>query len=161
MNNRTLGIIGIVGAPFLCINTIHDNFSLYEHSSFAGLAGLIYMVGWMGSLIGLRRMGAFGKGKFGTIIFIVQMVFLSLGNCWNLYELIQPGAGTELYNRLDAFWPISNLWMFVTGLTIAIKGQLKGWKRYTPLLVGCWAPLGIILWIIFSRTPGMLLTINI
>ena len=161
MNNRTLGIIGILCSPFLMINTLHDDFRLDAHSSYGGLFGLIYMSGWICSLIALRRMGAMGKGKFGSIIFTLQIIFLSLTQLWNLYELLQPGAGTRLYYLLEMFWPISNLCMFVTGLTIAIKGRLKGWKRYMPLASGFWLPLGVINWAIFSRTPGMLLFTNI
>lgn len=161
MNNRTLGIIGILCSPFLMINTLHDDFRLDAHSSYGGLFGLIYMSGWICSLIALRRMGAMGKGKFGSIIFTLQIIFLSLAQLWNLYELLQPGAGTRLYYLLDMFWPVSNLCMFVTGLTIAIKGRLKGWKRYMPLASGFWLPLGVINWAIFSRTPGMLLFTNI
>jgi hypothetical protein len=106
-------------------------------------------------------MGALGDRGFGKIIFILQMLFLSLANVWNLYEWIQPGAGTTLYYLLDTFWPVSNLCMFVTGITIAIKGHLKGWRRFMPLVVGCWLPIGLIAWAIFSRTPGMFLCIGI
>jgi hypothetical protein len=161
MSNRTLGILGMIGAPFLLISTIHDGFKTDVHSGYAGLFGFIYITAWMCSLIALRRMGALGEYGFGKIIFILQMIFLFLVNIWNLYEWIQPGAGTGLYCLLDIFWPVSNLCMFVTGITIAIKGHLKGWKRFVPLVVGCWLPAGLIAWAIFSRTPGMLLFINI
>jgi hypothetical protein len=106
-------------------------------------------------------LGALGKGRFGTILFTLQIIFLSLAQLWNLYELLQPGAGTRLYYLLDMFWPVSNLCMFVTGLTIAIKGYVKGWKRYMPLAAGFWLPLGVMNWAIFSRTAGMLLFTNI
>jgi hypothetical protein len=47
--------------------------------------------------------------------------------------------------------------MLVSGITIAAQGVLKGWRRYVPLAVGLWLPIGLLLWAIFSRTPGMLL----
>jgi hypothetical protein len=161
MNNRTLGILGMIGAPFLLINTIHDGFRTDAHSSYAGFFGFVYITAWMCSMIALRRMGALSGRGFGKIIFILQMICLSLANVWNLYEWIQPGAGTQLYYLLDTFWPVSNLCMFVTGITIAIKGHVKDWKRFVPLVVGCWLPIGLIAWAIFSRTPAMLLFINI
>ncbi|HUP11658.1 MAG TPA: hypothetical protein VM187_05590, partial [Niastella sp.] len=56
---------------------------------------------------------------------------------------------------------ISNFFMLVTGITIARLGNLKGWRRYVPLAVGCWLPLGFVLWALFTRTPGVLLTLSI
>ena len=160
MSTRTLGILALIGAPFLMIDTIHNGFQLNAHSSLSGVFNLIYITAWMCSILALRRLGALGTDRTGKLVFILQMTFLSLADCWNLYELLQPGAGTRLYYMLDAFWPISNLCMLFTGLTIALKGKLKGWRRYTPLVAGTWLPFGLILWAIFSRTPGMLLTIN-
>src|SRR5829696_5327581 len=109
MNNRTLGIIGIIGAPFLLVDVITGGFNPYSHSSQSGFFGFVYMIGWMCSLIALKRLGAFGNRSFGKAIFNFQMLLLILANGWNIYELLQPGAGTPLYTFLDLFWPISNL----------------------------------------------------
>jgi hypothetical protein len=51
--------------------------------------------------------------------------------------------------------------MLVTGITIAMKGALKGWEGYIPLAVGAWLPFGLVGWLIFSRTPGLLLFMNV
>ena len=162
MNNRTLGIIAMAGAPFLLIDTITGGFNPYSHSSLTGLFGLIYMAGWMCSLVALKRSGAYGEGKWSKIIYTLQMVLLVLANGWNTYELVQPGADTTLYYILDACWPLSNTCMLITGITIARKGVLQGWKRYMPLLVGLWLPIGFLLWALFgSRTTAMLLWVNI
>ncbi|HEU4902893.1 MAG TPA: hypothetical protein VFT06_08875 [Flavisolibacter sp.] len=161
MNNRTLGILGLIGAPFLLIDTANNGFTLNQSSGISGLLNFLYTTGWMCSLIALNRMGAFGEKRFGKILFWVQMACLLLADCWNIYEWIQPRAETTLYFILDAFWPIGNLCMLVSGITIAAQGVLKGWRRYVPLAVGLWLPLGLVLWAIFSRTPGMLLIAGI
>lgn len=109
MSNRTLGILGLIGAPFLLIDTVNNGLNPYQSSSISGLFNFVYMAGWMCSLVALKRRGAFGEGRFGNVLFIVQMSFLTLGNSWSLYEWIQPQANTTLFYFLDAFWPISNL----------------------------------------------------
>ena len=161
MSNRTLGIFGLIGAPFLFIDTMNNNFSVNQTNDYSGFYNLLYITGWMSSMIALNRMGAFGRSKFGKFIFLVQMLFLTLANGWNIYECIQPQAGTALYFFLDAFWPISNVFMLITGITIVYLGGLPGWRRYVPLAVGSWLPLGILLWTLFTRTPSVLLTLNI
>jgi Na+-translocating ferredoxin:NAD+ oxidoreductase RnfE subunit len=44
---------------------------------------------------------------------------------------------------LDLFWPLSNVFMLVLGIVIAIKGVLKGWRRYVVLAVGLWLPVAL------------------
>jgi hypothetical protein len=149
MNTRTLGILGLIGAPFLLIDTANNGFALDQSSGISGLLNFLYTTGWMCSVIALKR--------FGKIVFWVQISCLVLADCWNIYEWMQPRAETTLYFILDAFWPIGNLCMLVSGITIAAQGVLKGWRRYVPLAVGLWLPIGLVLWAIFSRTPGMLL----
>lgn len=161
MNQRILGICGLAGAPFLLIDTINNGFDPYQTTSLSGFFCLLYISGWICSLVALKRMDVFETSRFSRILFVVQLVFLALANCWNIYEWIQPHANTRLYFLLDMFWPISNLCMLATGITIAVQGVLKGWRRYVPLAVGLWAPLGIVLWLLFGRPPAMLLTVGI
>jgi hypothetical protein len=161
MNNRILGCIGMVGAPFLLIDTVSNGFYLYNHSSLSGLYNLIYITAWICSIVGLWRAGAFGNSKTGRWMYFIQLFFLALANAWNAYELIQPGAGTPLYYVLDTCWPLSNICMLATGITLLRAGRLPGWKRFVPLLVGLWLPIGFLLWAIFSRTPAVLLAVNI
>jgi hypothetical protein len=152
--------MGIIGAPFLFIDSLNNGFSINHTTAYSGFFNFAYITGWMCSIIALYRMGSFGKGRLGKLIFFAQMTFLTLANCWNIYEWIKPNAGTWLYFFLDPFWPISNFFMLITGITIIRLGDLNGWRRYVPLIVGGWLPLGIVLWVIFTRTPGVLLTLS-
>lgn len=112
-------------------------------------------------MVALKQMGAFGEGRFGKILFGVQISFLALANGWNVYEIIAPRAGTILYTILDLFWPLSNVCMLVSGITILANRTLTGWQRYTPFLVGLWLPFVILLWVLFSRTQEVLLVGNL
>jgi hypothetical protein len=161
MNHKILGVLGLIGAPFLLLDSINGGFTVNHSSSLSGFLNFVYITGWMCSMLALKRMGAMGEKKFGKTIFVVQMCLLTLANCWNIYEWAQPYAGTRLYFFLDAFWPLSNACMLITGITIAVAGVLSGWHRYVPLVVGCWLPVGMVLWAIFSRTGGMLVAVNI
>jgi hypothetical protein len=161
MNVRILGILALMGAPFLFIDTMHNNFSITHTSPYSGFFNLLYITGWMCSITALNKIGALGKGVIAKLVFSIQMFLLVMANAWNVYEWIQPNAGTGLYFFLDVFWPISNFFMLVTGITIACVGTLHGWRRFIPLIVGCWLPLGILLWVLFTRTPGVLLTLSV
>lgn len=161
MNNRTLGTLGLLGAPFLLVDSMNNGLNPFQSSSVSGWLNLVYITAWMCSMVALKQMGAFGEGRFGKILFGVQISFLALANGWNVYEIIAPRAGTTLYTILDLFWPLSNVCMLVSGITILANRTLTGWQRYTPFLVGLWLPFVILLWVLFSRTQEVLLVGNL
>ena len=148
MNNKTLGILALLGAPFLCINTyLHvpdPNAHVYVTNSLSGLFDLLYISGWLCSIIGLRRLGATGNDRFGRIILPVILGTLALADSWNIYEIILPNHNTALHYFLDSFWPISNVVMIGVGIAVIRAGKLTGWKRYVPLLCGLWLPVTVL-----------------
>lgn len=147
MNNKLLGILALIGAPFLCINTyIHvpdPNAHVYITDSLSGFFDLLYISGWLCSILGLRRLGAMGTNRFGRIILPAILVSLILADIWNVYEMILPNHNTLLYHILDAFWPISNVVMIGVGIAVIRAKKLTGWKRYVPLMCGLWLPVTI------------------
>jgi hypothetical protein len=146
MSTRTLGLVGILCSPFLAIQlNIYGIFENYKATSMTGALSLIYMTGWLCSIIGLYRLNVAGSKCIGKTILIIQLIFLTFGEIWNLYSIIQPGSSTALYWVLDMFWPISNIFMFATGLTIVFAKRLQGWKRFVTLFVGLWFPVTIVL----------------
>jgi hypothetical protein len=146
MNTRTLGLIGILCSPFLAIQlSIYGIFENYKATSLAGIFSLIYMTGWMCSIVGLYKLSAAGNRRIGKTIILIQLIFLSLGEIWNFYSIMAPGSTTTLYRALDLFWPISNLFMFVTGLFVLRAKQLHGWKRFIPFIVGLWFPITVVM----------------
>ena len=155
MNNRTLGLLAIIGAPFLCIDFLIHGMNAseaqYEHTSLSGFFSVIYITAWMCSIIVMQRMKLTGETMFGKFILVFQLITLTLANVWNIYEIIAPGSSGILYNLLDMFWPVSNLVLLITGVTILKAGRLQGWKRFVPLLAGIWLPLSVLLMILIGQ----------
>ncbi|MDO1448130.1 hypothetical protein Q0590_17785 [Rhodocytophaga aerolata] len=161
MNNRILGLLAIVGAPFLlidyCIHGQNGGGEQFEHTSLSGIFSIIYISAWMCSMVGLKNMYAAGDTKNNNLWILIPIVTLSMANIWNVWETIQPGANTLLYHLLDAFWPISNIVMFFFGIRVIWVKKLQGWKRFVPLLVGLWLPLSIVLSLVAGLTVSSML----
>jgi hypothetical protein len=159
MNNKTLGTLALIGAPFMVIGMYLEQ--TYQHLSdswFTGVWGLIYITAWMASIVALRRMNATGNSRFGKAILWVITVTLILANISNVYQLFAPRDKSILFIILDAFWPISNLIMLVVGITVIRAKVLSGWQRFVPLVVGLWFPLTALGLIFVGRdAPVMVL----
>ena len=153
MNNKVLGTIGMVGAPFLGIDFYLNGGGFggeaYEHTSQTGLFCLIYMSAWMCSIWAFIRTNAAGTGK-GRYVLLVQLIFLAIANASNVYEIISPetASGSFLYNAMDIFWPISNLFMMATGIAILNEGKLEFPKSWSPLFAGLWIPFSIAMYFV-------------
>lgn len=153
MNNKLIGLIALACSPFLAIDlSLHGGFDNYHPTSIGGVFNFIYMTGWLLTVLALREMHTGAKRTVKTI-FIIQIVFLSLAECSNIWLIAEPGSGNNLYAILDLFWPISNGFMLITGLTILISGQITGWQRFIPLFAGLWLPVSITLWSSLGKTP--------
>jgi hypothetical protein len=152
MNTKTLGLIGILTSPFLAVDFIVNSvLQEYHPNSLTGIFSLVYMTGWLGCIIALYNNYASGYKRSGRIILIIQICMLILAEGWNIYTIIDPGASTILYHVLDAFWPISNSFMNITGLFIIKANVLKGWKRYVSFIAGLWLPVSFLLIAIIGK----------
>lgn len=143
--NRLLGIIAMLAAPFLFVDfLVHGMGGQFESTSFSGIFSLIYMTGWVCSIIGLLRLKATGETKFGRVILWIQLLLLFLANIWNAWVILQPGANDVLFRVLDMFWPVSNAFMMVIAITAIRAKKIKGWRRFVPLFVALWLPVGLL-----------------
>lgn len=150
-SNRLLGVCGMLAAPFLTFQMLSGQAADAYNTSLGGLFDLIYMLGWMCSLIGLMRLQATGFTKMGRFLIYVQIALLCVANVWNVWVIIDPTNNSTLFFILDLFWPLSNVFMLVVGIVIAIKGVLTGWRRYVVLLVGLWLPFALGLSFLLGR----------
>ncbi|MFD1141562.1 hypothetical protein ACFQ4C_10605 [Larkinella insperata] len=146
MNNRLLGALAMLGAPCLGLSMIralilNDNF---ESDLFGGVLSVLYMAGWLCSMVGLWNIRATGDSRFGRASLGVIFGSLTLANVWNVYDALVPNANTFLYRALDLNWPLSNLMMLVIGIAVIRARRLTGWNRYIPLVVGLWLPFSIL-----------------
>lgn len=156
---RTLGFIGIIGAPWIFIdfinNGLYDRFGL---TSWSGVRGFLFITGWMCSIIGLYKLKAMGTKRWQKMIMIFQILFLILANCWNIIEIIAPGAPL-LDSVFNLAWPLAGVFMLVTGIVIFQAKQLTGWKRYIPVLAGLWFPQTIVLTVLHAISlPALVFT---
>ena len=155
VSNRTLGTLGLIGAPTMLIGIVLPMYFPYlKNTSFDGLSSLFFMLTWMGSLVGLNRLKATGNSFVGRTIIQVNLVTITFANGWNIYQAIAPNANTPLYWFLDAFWPISMVAMFLVGLTVVRAHNLRGWQRYVPLSVGLWLPLSALIGNLLAMIPS-------
>lgn len=150
--NKLLGAIGMLASPFLLLQMAAGNKENGYNSSLGGFFDLLYMIGWMCSIAGLQRLQATGSKKSGNVLLQVQFAFLCLANLWNIWVIFDPTNKSTLFFVLDLFWPLSNLWMLVIGIVIAITGKLEGWRRYVVLATGLWLPVAFSSMMIFGRT---------
>lgn len=119
-----------------------------------GLCDLIYMTGWSCVVIALLRLQATGPGNKDKMILYVQLATLMVAQAWNIWTIADPGNTSLLFRIMDFFWPISNIILLVAGIIIAVKGVLRGWKRYAVLIAGSWLPFSIIVFVLVGNRMG-------
>ncbi len=142
MNNRTLGSIAMICAPALLVEVLLTGGE--ENNVIIGIAGSIFMAGWICSNIGMQRMRATGTGTWGRAVLLIQLVGLVLAFLFGFVE------ATELFDEndiafvvMDAAWPLSMLWMLVVGITVIVAKRLTGWQRFVPVLCPLWLLLAL------------------
>jgi hypothetical protein len=144
MNYKLLSICGLFAAPWLYIGTLVEatNARLSD-TWFTGLWGIIYLSGWMCTVIALQSIRATGNNWFGKSILWLLVISLALANLSNIIQIIVQKNKPSWFFYIDLFWPLSNLIMFVAGIAVVRAGILVGWKRYVPLFVGLWLPIAL------------------
>lgn len=149
--NKFLGTCGMMAAPFLTFSLVSGQVANAANTSIGGFFGLIYMLGWQCSIIGLMNLQAAGPHKRVNTLFYIQLALLTIANIWNVWVIIDPTNTSTFFFVLDLFWPLSNIFMLVLGIVIARKAALQGWRRYVVLAVGLWLPFAMATSIVFGR----------
>ncbi len=158
MNNKFLGAIALIGAPFLFIGyMVEESNKHLSDSWFTGMWGFIYISAWMFSIVALQKARATGESRFGRIILWVVMTTLSIANISNIYQWVMPDNKPWFFFYIDLCWPLSNVLMLVVGITVIAAKRLDGWRRFIPLIVGLWLPVAIGSLVILGRTPFSLM----
>jgi hypothetical protein len=147
VSTRVLGIIGIIGAPWMFIDFINNG--LYDRflpTSISGVRNFLFMTGWICSIVGLYKLEAMGTRRWQKIIMIIQIVCLCLADCWCIFEMFAPSSPSKIFYMLNFLWPVAGFFMLITGIVILRAKKLKGWKRYIPLCAGFWFPQTVIIY---------------
>lgn len=149
MNTKLLGVLALMGAPCMAIGLLLDAFAATAHSPWMGIWSILYISGWMASIMALRELGVFDAGtlsvrRFGYIVGRILLVTLVMANSLNVWEMVAPTYKPTLFYIVDMGWPLSNLLMLPLGIAVIRAGRLTGWQRWVPLAVGCWLPITLL-----------------
>lgn len=140
LNLKVLGIIAIIGAPWELIDFIENGlYDRFELTSASGIRNIIFMTGWICSVLGLYKLHQpMSRGQ--KIVFWIQIILLTLANVWNLIEVFDPRTNSIIFSVLTIAWPLAGIFMIVTAIVIIMAKRLKGWKKYIPLFASFWFP---------------------
>lgn len=154
IDNRLLGTFGIIGAPMLLAQFLSGQNT--TENKFIAFLGVIYIFGWMANLIGMRRQNVLGNNFTGKIIFGLQFLLL----CFAFISSALETAGRNFENGgaffaiCDAGYPLSHLFMIVTG-AFALKARVwRGISAFAPLVVGLALPVFFAFSFVISSEIG-------
>lgn len=153
VNDRTLGTIAMICAPALLIEALL--LQGQDNAQITGIAGMVFMAGWICANTVMRRMRAAGTGKWGRTVLLIQLAGLILAFTFGFFEATGLlGWGNVIFVATDAAWPLSMLWMLVVGVSVMAAGRLSGWRRFVPLLCPLWLPIALTGWVAFGDAAG-------
>lgn len=143
---RTLGTAAMLTSPMLLLSGFLYGFAEIPRNRVTAALGLIFVLGWACSAIGLRLLKVTGTGAASRVLFIVQMTLLLLAASQQVQDLIfeRPEANGLVYLAADMAWPLSMLLMLIVGSFIIKAGVWRGWRRAPALICGFSLPLFII-----------------
>lgn len=138
---RLLGTIGMLGAPMLFLSGLLFTLGDSPAALATSVMGMLYLIGWAASAVGMRQLRVTGAGALGKTVFIVQLVGLSLALVFNVLEIARANPETLLFRVTDLAWPVSHIFMLVVGALVLATRVWRGWRSWTPILCGLALPL--------------------
>jgi hypothetical protein len=145
ITNRTLGLFGMILSPMLFIAWFFHAPNFNEPSPypfFAGLGGVLYLLGAAASATAMRNLRVTGSGRGAGVLYTVQMIGLFLAMCFDVLEYAAPHLrGTTPFFITDMAYPFSHVLMIVVGVAVVRAGVWRGWRRIPAFLVGFALPL--------------------
>ena len=149
IGNRVLGTIGMLAAPMLLIEFVLRAavYGPAEPPRWVAVLGFLYMLGWLATAAGMRRLRVTGSGKVGRAISWIQIGGLILAALWSLNEATGVNPGKLFFSIGDAAWPFSHLFMLVVAGFIVKAGVWRG-KRAVPAAI-----CGLALPLFFGLSP--------
>lgn len=151
---RILGTLGMLGSPFLFFSLAANGFAPGDSNQLGAVLGLLFAVGWLGNVLGLRALRVTGTSMPARGLLALQVVTVTLAGIFQVYEFAAPGADSLLYHITDVAWPLSMLLLLLTGIAALRARTFEGWLRFTPLLAALWLPLGIAEMAAIGETAG-------
>ena len=141
LSTPALGLVAMAASPFLFFELLLND---KGNTSLSGVCDLIYMTGWMCTIVGLLRIKATGSLKKNKTILYLQLGTLTVAQIWNVWTIADPQNTNSIYAIIDFFWPLSNITLLIVGIVIAKKNILCRRQRFTILIAGLWLPFTIV-----------------
>ncbi len=88
MSNQLLGILALIGSPWLFIGTyMEQRMTHLSDSWFTGVWGILFISGWICAVIVLKRLRTTGSSSFGKVILLILLLSLSIANVSNVIQI--------------------------------------------------------------------------
>lgn len=144
MSQRSLLVLAMICAPAMLVGILLTQGS--ENSLITGIVSFLFMFGSLCTQLVLWQIAASGRGIWGRIAQGFQIVLVFFGMLFGIFEASQLLHDENiLFVITDISWPLSMVWMLILGITIAIRGTLKGYARFAPMICGLAFPATIVL----------------
>ena len=105
MSNRLLGILALIGSPWLFIGTyLEERMPHLSDSWFTGVWGILFISGWTCAAIALKRLKATGNSAFGKVILIILIISLCVANVSNVIQIFVEGDKPPYFIFFDLFY---------------------------------------------------------
>lgn len=156
MNPRVLGLMAMLGSPFLCLDFLSTDWGAQPQCSLVhAFNGLLFTSGWLCAVLALGQLTASGRlSAFLMRLQVSALVFTALSY---VLRVLYPAA-MPLIDFLYRFESISYACMLLTGILVLVNGRSLGLLRVMPVLAAIWYPLSLFGFsIIFGGTPQWML----
>jgi hypothetical protein len=151
---RILGIIGMIGSPFLFLSFAVNGFRNGDSNQLGAVLGLVFTLGWFSNVLGLRVLGAAGHRLPAKILLGIEIFGVTLAAFFQVYEFVAPGSTSLLYTITDIAWPLSMLTLLIISIVTIFARTFEGWLRFAPLIAALWLPLAFIEMPLLGETVG-------
>jgi len=135
----------MIGAPFLLLEFILPYLfgGVEPNGQLLGALEIVYLGGWISSVIGMRQLRATGNSGISKTMFAVQLAGLFLALTFTVLQIARPNLDPNslLLRVTDLAWPGSHLFMLFVGIAIIAGRVWRGWRRLPALLCGAGLPL--------------------
>lgn len=162
LSNRMLGLFAVICAPTLflqfSVGGETGNSNAANSNPLIALLGVFYIGGWICGAIGMFQNKVYGESRAAKIVFIAQMIFLTLALMFSMQEtfgISYENGGGLFFGICDAGYPLSHLFMIVIGIFVLRAKVWTNRTRFAPFLVGAALPLTLAVVPFFGMSVGV------
>ena len=115
-----------------------------EHSALELWGSGLFQVGLVCMIVTMRGTDATGTSRWGRVVLGIEMLLLAPAIAWTIPFLIDADRPHEgILVVLDAFWPLSIVWLIPVGITVAKARRWPTPVRWLPFVASLLIPVDI------------------